>query len=267
MNNLPNFIRLGNLARDKTGRPNVYRNATAYIMTNLDPYVAPIKRRSFRKTTVYDAVQTALTVANKRMLTHLLTTCQPPVFQFRKKRNEDDYERLRKVQGEAIVELCKRWDQQWEAQKAYVFEKLYLETPDSLVNGESHPIIIHYSIRHPTVLEPIPEQWQDRILVTIKGRRQSYPEAIAAIDASRNTLEIQKAILLCDHPDGDHLEALNKSDISVYSLSKLILSVQADCACCIAKCPLRGREDSPVVACHEFTPANTQKLQQRWPRH
>lgn len=93
------------------------------------------------------------------------------------------------------------------------------------------------------------------MLVEIRPKIQNFSKILDAINRHRQSLNIDRAILICDRIDDYAAQGFVSQGISLYPAIDLMLPVRANCAACThSTCSLRGQLDSPVSACRQYSP-------------
>lgn len=92
-----------------------------------------------------------------------------------------------------------------------------------------------------------------RVLVEIRSEQHSFRKTLERINASREALGVQKALLICNTLSELEARGFISQGISVYAANPIALSTQANCTFCTTeRCPMRGQADSPVLTCRNF---------------
>jgi hypothetical protein len=91
-----------------------------------------------------------------------------------------------------------------------------------------------------------------KVLVQIMTDDHQFPVALARINQLRQTLQSDKALLICNQISDLEARGFISQGISLYAASEIVLPVKANCLACITPCPLQGKPDSPVLLCQQF---------------
>ena len=94
-----------------------------------------------------------------------------------------------------------------------------------------------------------------RVLVEIQPQVNNFARTLARINRNRVHQNIERAILIADELSAYEASAFNSQGISLYPDIHLTQPFAADCAVCQnSACPMRGYENSQVMACQGFFP-------------
>jgi hypothetical protein len=94
------------------------------------------------------------------------------------------------------------------------------------------------------------------IVVEIKSEVQSSGDTLRQIKTYKDYSRTEYAILVCDTLTGIEIESFKEGRCYIYSPTRLITPIKADCGICINdKCPMYGKyslKESPVIMCSSF---------------
>lgn len=94
------------------------------------------------------------------------------------------------------------------------------------------------------------------VLVEIRPKIQHFGKVLDSINRHRQSLHIDRAVLICDRIDDFDAQGFVSQGISLYPAIDLMLPVRANCATCTrTSCALQGQIDSPVSMCRQFVPS------------
>lgn len=94
-----------------------------------------------------------------------------------------------------------------------------------------------------------------RVLIKIHDGGQRFSQVLADINAARQHLGIQTAILISDSISELEAQGYINQGVHLYAMAHLLRPIQADCLFCNnQQCPMQGRPDSPVRMCDRFDP-------------
>ncbi|MEO0803772.1 MAG: hypothetical protein AAFY57_16045 [Cyanobacteria bacterium J06642_2] len=109
----------------------------------------------------------------------------------------------------------------------------------------------HFEDLQPPCFHSQPQE----VLVEIRPKIQNFGKVLDAINRHRHSLEIDRAVLICDRIDDYDAQGFASQGISLYPAIDLMLPVRANCATCVCmSCALQGQLDSPVSMCRQFSP-------------
>jgi len=114
-------------------------------------------------------------------------------------------------------------------------------------------ITIQYVDQFPMTKPPCFRSLIQRVVVSIHREDQSFSHTLATVNASREQLGTDQAILLCDRLSELEARGYLSQHVSLYTASELAIPSHADCMICVnADCPMNRRIDSPVTTCRNF---------------
>jgi hypothetical protein len=92
---------------------------------------------------------------------------------------------------------------------------------------------------------------EQSLLVEIR-QDSGFRQTLEAINALRQALNIDRAILIGDRPSDLESQGFRSQNISLYNATPFEMP-SANCSACLTACPLRGDMRSPVMSCHRFS--------------
>lgn len=95
---------------------------------------------------------------------------------------------------------------------------------------------------------------EHKVMIEIRTETQTFHKTLERINISRAQLGIEKALLICNGISELEARGFMSQGISIYTTQRSVtLTTQADCTVCAnLDCPMNGRNDSPVLTCHQF---------------
>ncbi len=93
-----------------------------------------------------------------------------------------------------------------------------------------------------------------KVMVEIRTDTQTFHKTLERINISREQLGIEKALLICNGISELEARGFMSQGISIYTTQRSVtLTTRSDCTVCAnLACPMNGRNDSPVLTCHQF---------------
>lgn len=114
-------------------------------------------------------------------------------------------------------------------------------------------VTIQYKDHYPSTKPACFSSQRQRVVVAIHQDNQSFSSVLSSINASREQLGIDHAILICDRLSELEARGFLSQHVSLYTASDLCVYAHADCMICVNyDCPMNHKEDSPVVTCRQF---------------
>ncbi|MEB3212359.1 MAG: hypothetical protein VKL39_13440 [Leptolyngbyaceae bacterium] len=94
---------------------------------------------------------------------------------------------------------------------------------------------------------------RQQVVVAIHRENQSFSTVLSSINANREQLGVDHALLICDRLSELEARGYLSQQVSLYTASDLCVYAHADCMICVNHdCPMHRRSDSPVVTCRMF---------------